>query len=84
MTEPSFLPFPYPRPKQHPTLLMRKIPSHLCFPFPTSDISLNKTLTYGRPELCVNHTPTEAHGAPPSFNPGLVHKEATTISYSTQ
>lgn len=42
MTKRSFLPFSYPHPKQHPTLLVRKIPSHLRFPFPTPDLSLKK------------------------------------------
>lgn len=49
MTKRSFLPFSYPHPKQHPALLVRKIPSHLQLPFPTPDLSLKKKLAYGTP-----------------------------------
>jgi hypothetical protein len=61
MTEPSFLPFSYPHPKQHPTLLMRKIPSHWWLSFPTSDLLLNKNPIYGSLSCIVNHVQMDAH-----------------------
>lgn len=54
-----FLPFSYPRPKHHPTLLMRKTLSHVWFPFPTSELLLNKTQCAGD----WSHTPTAHMGA---------------------
>lgn len=49
MTKRSFLPFSYPHPKQHPVLLVRKIPSHLQLPFPTPDLSLKKKTSLWNP-----------------------------------
>lgn len=77
MTEPSFLPFSYPHPKQHPTLLMRKIPSHLQFPFPRVDPCWIKKPMYGR--LYDNCVQTEATVRVNLLVPHLVHRKPLAL-----